>query len=192
MTVRGYIAVGNDLLKVNNVMNGSQRMFVPVTGGSIKGVGPAEGLEAEVNPASSDGLLVRIITCSPWRAANLIHNLLVDCILTLEILRLQMNPATNTAHLNVRIGARSSTGEAIFVQYQGILKVTEAGGKVFSGAPDAKSTEYGDQEWFISPIIETGAEKFKWMEETVWVGQGHFVVDEKGSAVEYQVYRVVN
>ena len=103
-----------------------------------------------------------------------------------------MNPATNTAHLNVRIGARTSSGDGVFVQYQGILKVNEAGGKVLSEAADAKSTEYGEQEWFITPMIETGAERYKWMEETIWVGQGHWIVDEKGSAVEYQVYRVVN
>ncbi|EXJ55425.1 hypothetical protein A1O7_08352 [Cladophialophora yegresii CBS 114405] len=160
MTVRGYIAVGDDILHIKNVLNGPQRSFIPVTGGYIRGVGPAEGLEAEISPASSDGVL--------------------------------MNPSTNTAHLNVRVGARSSTGAAIFVQYQGIIKVNEAGGKVLSGASDAKSTEYGEQEWFISPLIERSDERLKWMEESVWVGQGHWVVDEQGSAVEYQVYRLVN
>ena len=63
---------------------------------------------------------------------------------------------------------------------------------MLSGATDAKSTEYGDQEWFITPHIETSSEKFKWMEETVWLGQGHWIVDDKGSAVEYQLYRVMN
>ena len=59
MTVRGYIAVANDMLQFNNVMNGPQRIFILVTGGSVQGVGPAEGLEAEISPASSDGVLVR-------------------------------------------------------------------------------------------------------------------------------------
>jgi hypothetical protein len=59
MIVKGYIAVGNDTYQINNVLGGAQRVFIPVTGGSIKGVGPAEGLEAEINPASSDGVLVR-------------------------------------------------------------------------------------------------------------------------------------
>ena len=58
MTVRGYIAVAGDMLQIN-VLNGPQRVFIPVTGGFIKGVGPADGLEAEINPASSDGLMVR-------------------------------------------------------------------------------------------------------------------------------------
>ena len=103
-----------------------------------------------------------------------------------------MNPATKTAHVNVRFAACTSSGDAIFAQYQGILKVDEAGEKLLAGAPDAKSTAYGDQEWFISPQIETSSEKFKWVEETVWLGQGHWVVDERGSAAEYEVYRVVN
>ncbi|ETI20969.1 hypothetical protein G647_07312 [Cladophialophora carrionii CBS 160.54] len=178
MTVRGYIAVGDDILQIKNVLNGPQRSFIPVTGGSIKGVGPAEGLEAEISPASSDGVLT-----------NPAFWLLIGSGLTLVS---QMNPSTNTAHLNVRLAARSSAGAAIFVQYQGILKVDKAGGKVLSGAPDAKSTEYGEQEWFISPLIETSDERLKWMEESVWVGQGHWIVDGKGSAVEYQVYRLAN
>jgi hypothetical protein len=58
MTVRGYIAVGDDILQIKNVLNGPQRSFIPVTGGFIKGVGAAQGLEAEISPASSDGAMV--------------------------------------------------------------------------------------------------------------------------------------
>ncbi len=59
LTFREYIAVGKDILQIDNVPNGAQRVFIPVTGGFVKGVGPAEGLEDEVHPASSDGVLVR-------------------------------------------------------------------------------------------------------------------------------------
>ncbi len=59
LTVRGYIATGNEMLQISNVLNGPQRIFIPVTGGTVKGFGPAEGLEADINPASSDGVLVR-------------------------------------------------------------------------------------------------------------------------------------
>src|ERR1700744_338905 len=65
MIVKGYIAVGNDTYQIKNVLGGAQRVFIPVTEGSIKGVGPAEGLEAEINPASSDGVLVRDIQHLP-------------------------------------------------------------------------------------------------------------------------------
>lgn len=68
----------------------------------------------------------------------------------------------------------------------------DAGQKVFSAAPGAKSTQYGDQEWWMSPTVETSDAKFKWMEDTLWLGEGRYVVDEKGRAVEYQVYRVGN
>lgn len=66
MTVRGYVAIGSDILTIKDVLNGPQRLFIPVTGGFIKGAspGPAEGLEAEVLPGSSDGLLVRFCTRS--------------------------------------------------------------------------------------------------------------------------------
>ena len=65
MIVRGYIAAGKDMIQINNVLNGPQRVFIPVTGGFIKGVGPAEGLEPEIHPSSSDGILVRRICMLP-------------------------------------------------------------------------------------------------------------------------------
>lgn len=68
----------------------------------------------------------------------------------------------------------------------------EAGSKALAGADGAKSTEYGDHEWFAGPIIETDDANFKWVETTLFVGQGRYVVDEEGAAVEYQIYKVVN
>jgi hypothetical protein len=193
MTVRGYIGVGKDAWMVPNVMGGPTRLFIPVTGGTITGVGPAAGLEAKIHQASSDAALVRY-QAEQFEAARFKgHICRHEAGAEADVPRsLQMNSTTNTAHLNVRVGAQTTEGDVVFVQYQGILKVTEAGQKVFAAAADAKSTDYGEQEWFTTPRIETSSEKFKWMEETVWIGQGHFVVDEVGSAVEYQVYRLVN
>lgn len=31
-----------------------------------------------------------------------------------------------------------------------------------------------------------------WIEDTLWIGEGRFVVDEKGSAVEYTIFKVGN
>lgn len=104
----------------------------------------------------------------------------------------QFDPSTNVSHLNVRIQARTPDGHSLYVHYNGILKVNEAGGKVLSWAPDARTTNYGDQEWFAGPIIETSDPKLKWMETSLFVGQGHFVVEDKEEAVEYEIYKVVN
>lgn len=96
------------------------------------------------------------------------------------------------SHLDVRIQARTENGHSLHIHYNGKLKANDKVNKVLTFASDAKSTDYGDQEWFATPIIETSDPKFKWVEESVFVGQGHFVVEPTGSAVEYQIYRVVN
>jgi Protein of unknown function (DUF3237) len=84
----------------------------------------------------------------------------------------QLDPATNVSHLDVRTQGRTSDGEAIYVHYSGVLKVDETTGNVLAWSKDAKSTEYGDHEWFSGPIIETSSQKFKWVETTLFVGQG--------------------
>jgi hypothetical protein len=80
----------------------------------------------------------------------------------------------------------------VLYTYTGITETTPAANALLSGSPNAKGTNYGDQYWFVTPVIETSDEKFKWMGGTVWLGMGHWVVDGKGKAVEYEVYRVRN
>lgn len=92
----------------------------------------------------------------------------------------------------MRITARTPEGEGIYIHYFGHLTVNEAAQKCFAWSPEAKSTEFGDLEFWCAPNIETGSEKFKWVETAAWLGQGRFVVDEKGTAVEYRIYRAKN
>lgn len=92
----------------------------------------------------------------------------------------------------MRVSARTLAGEGIYLHYFGHIKPDEAGGKILEWSPNAKSTNFGDFEFWCSPNIEIGAAKFKWLEAAAWIGQGRFVVDEKGSAVEYHIYRARN
>jgi hypothetical protein len=105
---------------------------------------------------------------------------------------IQLDKTTGTAHLDVRTQARTAEGESLYIHYTGILKIDEPSGKVLAWADDAKTTNYGDHAWFSGPIIETSSEKFKWVERTLFVGEGRWVVDADGSAVEYEIYKVVN
>ena len=73
-----------------------------------------------------------------------------------------------------------------------MLKLDEAGNKVFAAADDAKTTDFGDHQWFAGPKIETSDPQFKWVETSLFVGQGRYVVEGGGSAVEYQIYKVTN
>lgn len=105
----------------------------------------------------------------------------------------QLDPSTNVSHLNVRTEARTSDGaHSLYVHYRGKLRLDDAATKVLAWNPDAKTTQYGDHDWFIGPIIETDDPAYKWVEVTTFVGQGRFVVDDGGSAVEYNIYKVSN
>lgn len=94
----------------------------------------------------------------------------------------------------MRTQARTADGESLYIHYTGVLKIDEAGGKVLGWAKDAKTTNFGDHQWFAGPIVETSSEKFKWVETTLFVGEGRFVVEDDGAseAVEYEIYKVVN
>ncbi|KAK7890391.1 hypothetical protein LTR67_008277 [Exophiala xenobiotica] len=103
-----------------------------------------------------------------------------------------LDTSTGVAHLDVRTQARTADGHELYVHYHGVLKIDEAANKVLAWGPDAKTTKSGEHEWFSAPIIETSDPKFKWVETSLWVGQGHWVADETGFAVEYEIYKVVN
>lgn len=45
---------------------------------------------------------------------------------------------------------------------------------------------------FVDQVIETDDPAYKWVEATLFVGEGRFVVDDGGSAVEYNIYKVTN
>ncbi|OAA68553.1 Outer membrane protein, beta-barrel [Niveomyces insectorum RCEF 264] len=102
------------------------------------------------------------------------------------------DPSTGVAHLDVRTMARTADGHSTYIHYSGVLKIDEKAGEVLSWSPSAKSTNFGDHHWFSGPIMETSDPKMKWIEDTLWVGEGRFVVHEKGSAVEYKIYKVSN
>lgn len=103
----------------------------------------------------------------------------------------QVDSSTSIAHLDVRAQARLSNGHIIYVHYTGILKIDDATSKVLMGAEDAKTTAYGDHEWYTAPVFETSDPALKWIEDAAWVGQGRVVVDEGGRAVEYGIYQLV-
>jgi len=103
-----------------------------------------------------------------------------------------LDPSTNVSHLDVRTHARTTDGHSIYVHYGGVLKLDDAGNKVIGWAPDAKTTQFGDHDWFTAPVMETDDPAYKWVETSVFVGQGRYIVDEVGTAVEYQIYKVTN
>lgn len=95
--------------------------------------------------------------------------------------------ADEFGRLDVRFTAKTADGAFIYVQYFGLLQVTPALMEIMGGG--VNPTGFGDQYFFITPRLETGAEQYAWVNQTVFVGEGRVLA---GPAVEYRVYRVVN
>jgi Protein of unknown function (DUF3237) len=89
--------------------------------------------------------------------------------------------------LDVRATFKTHDGAAIYVQYHGIVEVTEDMAAILGGA--GKSVGYGDQYFFTNPRLETGDERYQWVNRTQFLGEGRLVA---GPTVEYRVYRVEN
>ena len=89
--------------------------------------------------------------------------------------------------LDVRATLKTHDEANIYVQYHGFLQVTEAIAQILGGAKE--STEFGGQYFFVNPRMETGDERYAWVNHTLFLGQGRAVA---GPAVEYLFYRVDN
>jgi hypothetical protein len=87
--------------------------------------------------------------------------------------------------LDVRFTFRTHDDALIYVQYLGLLEVTPGVAAVLGGGDTA--TEYGDQYFFTHPRMETGDERYAWVNRTMFLGEGRVL---PGPRVEYRVYRV--
>ncbi|OTB04502.1 hypothetical protein M426DRAFT_261761 [Hypoxylon sp. CI-4A] len=102
-----------------------------------------------------------------------------------------VDSVNNVVHVVARLLAKTDEG-AIYVTSKADMEICDATQKILSGAPDAKSTEFGDITWFSRVAVETTDTRLKWMETGLLVGQGRCNVDEKGLGAEYLVYRCKN
>jgi hypothetical protein len=88
------------------------------------------------------------------------------------------------ARLDVRAQLLTDDGAAIYVSYYGILEMNE---KVQHATATGSGTEYGDQYFRTNPRFETGDPRYAWLNQTLFVAEGHM---RPGLIVEYRVYRV--
>ncbi|KAL1798580.1 hypothetical protein ACET3X_002617 [Alternaria dauci] len=75
--------------------------------------------------------------------------------------------------LDVRSQVKNHDGTILAMYYKGTVKLTPGVGKVLSGAPDAKTTDYGDS--FVNFSFETGNEKYKDLQNGIYVAAGQDV-----------------
>lgn len=84
---------------------------------------------------------------------------------------------------DVRCQVETHDGAYLYIQYVGFLELNEA---VQAALENGTGTDFGDQYFFTNPRIETGDQRYAWVNNTFFVGEGRIVPD---SSVEYRVWR---
>ncbi|KZF26502.1 hypothetical protein L228DRAFT_264888 [Xylona heveae TC161] len=103
---------------------------------------------------------------------------------------IRQDPSGKHLRLDVRSTVTNKDGAIIALYYTGVVAITPGVAAALSGAPDAKTTDYGDS--FTHFTFETGAEHLKALETSVFVGAGHFIVEPgKPLVVQYKVSQVI-
>ncbi|KAI0860539.1 hypothetical protein F4860DRAFT_478800, partial [Xylaria cubensis] len=105
---------------------------------------------------------------------------------------LMADEKTKMNYLDVRVNGKNLDGDGLFVRYVGFLGADDMTTRYVNGAPGRKTTEGGDNYWYINPIFETSSEKYKWLTTTFFVGRGHWYAGDDGShAAEYEIFEVI-
>lgn len=84
--------------------------------------------------------------------------------------------------LDVRAQLRTTDGAVIYVHYTGVLEMAKVQDKMLSG----EEGSFDDAYFRTTPRLETGDERYAWVNHTVFVGRGRVLP----GAVEYEVFRV--
>ncbi|HZA08695.1 DUF3237 domain-containing protein [Mycobacterium sp.] len=87
--------------------------------------------------------------------------------------------------IDVRLQFQTDDGARVYVQYVGLLELNQT---VLEAMASGRGTAYEDQYFRITPRIDTGDERYAWMNQSVFVARGHVA---EGSKVEYEVFRVL-
>lgn len=87
------------------------------------------------------------------------------------------------ARIDVRFQFETHDGAAIYVHYEGVLELNDA---VQRAMATGAGTEVADQYFRTTPYLETGDERYAWVNRSVFVAQGRLVP----GGVEYFVARV--
>ncbi|KAL3473307.1 hypothetical protein BJX99DRAFT_233993 [Aspergillus californicus] len=92
--------------------------------------------------------------------------------------------------LNAHGVIKAKNDALIYVNYTGVVTMTDAENTVFSGAASDGSTPFGNS--FTHFTFETGDEQYKELENRVFVGLGRFNVEQGKIVVEYRISQVVH
>ncbi|KAL1879934.1 hypothetical protein VTK73DRAFT_6630 [Phialemonium thermophilum] len=106
---------------------------------------------------------------------------------------IKLDPDGRHARLDVQSLLRDKIVPNGFIRfnYTGTVDMSSSAGKVLRNDPDAQSTDYGDIFSHVS--FETGSPELIQLEEKVFVGAGHFILEPgQPLIVEYKIAEVVS
>ena len=86
--------------------------------------------------------------------------------------------------LDVRLQIETHDGAFLYVQYFGVIEYNDAAHAANAGE---RSSDYADHYFRTAPRIETGDERYAWVNRTLFVGEGRL---HPGPVVEYRVDRL--
>ena len=90
---------------------------------------------------------------------------------------------TGSGRVDVRGQIATDDGAFIYAQYEGVLEMNE---KVLAAMAAAEATDFSDQYFRTTPRVETGDERYVWLNQSVFVAEGRLY---PGLGVEYRVHR---
>ena len=94
-----------------------------------------------------------------------------------------LSARTDSCGWTCRTQIETHDGAQIYVQYLGLLEVNE---KVQSALANGTGTEFEDQYFYTNPRMETGDERYAWVNTTFFVGEGRIMPD---LSVGYRIWR---
>ncbi|KAL1852237.1 hypothetical protein Plec18167_006051 [Paecilomyces lecythidis] len=100
------------------------------------------------------------------------------------------DPDQKKLRLDAHAVLKTDDGAIIYVHYKGTVNVTEDLGKILSGTAGDLETPYGDSFTYLD--FETGDERYKDLENGIFVSQGHFIAKTgEKTIIEYRVSQVI-
>lgn len=85
--------------------------------------------------------------------------------------------------IDVRLQAETTDAAFLYMQYFGLVEMSPV---VQQALENNEATEFEDQYFFTNPRIETGDDRYAWLNSTFFVGEGRVL---SGPGVEYRVWR---
>jgi hypothetical protein len=85
--------------------------------------------------------------------------------------------------IDVRMQVETHDGAFLYIQYRGVAEMNEA---LMGALQNGTGTEFGDQYFYTNPRVETGDERYTWLNTTFFIGEGRVLPD---LGVEYRVWR---